>query len=268
MGHSARRGFTLIELVVVVSILLVLAALLLSGVQKVREVAIRTIEDNNLHQLGIAVINFHSQKGEMPRSLFRDQQTDNGTGSGASSFFHLRPFMEQDRAPVTAVLPLLSSPFDPRSETRSPAGYGLTSYAFVEGVDFNDGRGIVTYSQKVRSYQITDGASTTVMIGPRPPAADLGWGWWGFSPFDTHLGTGNTARVYFQGSLGPCPQGQARFAPGNLDNVCDFHHFWSPYVKGGTFAMGDGSIRFFEYSASSLLLQLATRSGKEHVLLE
>ena len=68
--HVKRRrvslGFTLVEMLVVISIIVVLAGLLLPAVQAAREAARRAQCSNNLRQLGIAIRDFESSKQMLP----------------------------------------------------------------------------------------------------------------------------------------------------------------------------------------------------------
>lgn len=216
-------------------------------------------------------------------------------GYAASGFSRILPYMEQgvgtktfnaasgvkeiDGPSASQAVAMFTCSADPRSggfiaptsATGESVPFGLNSYAGVEGPAFSYqtigiALGMFTHDTRVKFDDVRDGLSNTLMIGERPPSADLSYGWWASSPVDTYCGTANTVRWF--GSSGPpgntpCPNGQARFSQGNVTNNCDHHHFWSMHTGGGNWLLGDGSVRFFTYSSAATIISMSTRAGGE-----
>ncbi len=113
---------------------------------------------------------------------------------------------------------------------------------------------------------VTDGLSNTVLVGERPPFPRDAWGAWAYEHLDSTLGIANTFFVYSRNDADGtrCPVGPQYFQPGNQNNPCDMHHFWSNHSGGGNWLVGDGSVRFMTYAAGPVVLvQMATKAGGE-----
>jgi prepilin-type processing-associated H-X9-DG protein len=108
---------------------------------------------------------------------------------------------------------------------------------------------------------VTDGTSSTVMVGERPPAASTTWGWWTWGPYDASLAVRNSVDDP-HGTACPLPQ---TCSPGQANRECDALHSWSQHPNGANWLFADGGARFLSYSAAPLLPKLATRSGGEVV---
>src|SRR5262249_36416347 len=147
--RSSRRAYGLFQLVVVLAFLLLLLAMLLPAVQKVRQAAARMQSQNNLKQIAISIHAYHDANAVFPPGV------DDKNFSGV---MYLLPYLEannlyanldktaspDDKGNATVratVVKLFLSPLD--EGTQPDAKAGPTNYFLIAGtkapLEDNDG---------------------------------------------------------------------------------------------------------------------------------
>lgn len=285
-------AFTLVELLVVISIIGILMGLLLPAVLAVRESSRRLSCSNQMKQLTLSLHNFESAKKQLPSGVSLSSEPKRRTW-----LFDLLPYLEQEAVyrqgiqefasqpdplmhiTFPTLIAALQCPSDPASgrQTRSPDPYGpsmiaTTNYLGVNGLRGHDKSGVFFADSNTRFRDITDGLANTLLFGERPPSLDFRYGWWysgygfdGVGTADFVLGLeeqlSNPLTAYHLTECSPSPY---TFQAGRRAQ-CDCLHFWSYHSGGGHFAYCDGSVRFISYSQSDILSLQATKDRGESV---
>lgn len=192
-------GFTLVELLVVITIIGILIALLLPAVQSAREAARRAQCVNGMKQLGLALIHYHDMAQCFPAY---NQFSGNGTGDyqGYGCFIRILPFLEETALyeevkrrsrnfydPITTSIDGYVNHIDRRrpaflcpSDRPHPGYYGNSNYAVCMGSNIgwdsmftvpvtsasvaSGENGMFRMYAPVKVSDVTDGTSNTIMI--------------------------------------------------------------------------------------------------------
>ena len=187
MGKRKRlKGFTLVELLVVITIIGILIALLLPAVQAAREAARRAQCSNHLKQIALAVHNYHDVHRAFPDGG-KNEVDSPATGTNCCAPYNrgewswpyqILPFMEQkpvyDNPSDTVVYrTMISTYYCPTR--RPPRLYGNVAkidYAACAGSTGNDGVLVRRGLPGIDFASVRDGTSNTILAGDKQLAPD------------------------------------------------------------------------------------------------
>ncbi|MBI3866851.1 MAG: DUF1559 domain-containing protein [Planctomycetia bacterium] len=242
-----NRGFTFVELLVVMSVGTVALALVAPGILQARAQARANACKNSLKQIGLALHNYHAAFGTLPPGwVARDVEPATGPCFGWQCF--LLPFVEQ--APLYNRLKFGATPVpgnadlqtrvvlfrcpDDTSEDLNPVRdqFGTSNYSGNYGSAALPGsvkaaskaNGIFFWNSKIGFRDITDGTSNVFAVGERCIASAAGI-WVGVRS-NQNAGDGVTACSH-----------ETR-----LNTVID--SFSSRHAEGAHFLFCDGQVRF------------------------
>jgi prepilin-type N-terminal cleavage/methylation domain-containing protein/prepilin-type processing-associated H-X9-DG protein len=263
-----RRGFTLLELIVAISVVAMLTAILLPAVQQAREAA-RLIQcKNNLRQMGIALSVYHDSHRCFPGGSLDGwswiaeilPEVDQANLKSDLNFrLELEEAMQtgQNVGQTDAVLNTLLCPSDPNGGsifTATEFGgtrFAHTNYLGTESSVPAKENGMFDLQYCIRMRDVVDGTSQTLFVGERGVDRvdnKIGqFGWWTLgAPYETVMSVAGGMES------------------GPTIGVQSIQTWWGYHPNGVPFCFVDGSVHFLNNSMDpSVFLALGTRSGGE-----
>lgn len=277
----SRAGFTLIEVLVVIAIIGLLVALLLPAVQAARESARRIQCSNNLHQVAIALAQYHQIQSCFPSSVVGT----NGTAPLHTWMVMILPQLEQRAmfdaynfsvrfvdTPNTTIVALPVATYlcpSAASPTVSADGFAANNYAVSSGTVPAQTEGVMFPGSSVQIAEIRDGTSQTIAIG-EIYYDNLGWARGSAAGADGG-GGGGAGAAFARGvsrwwqCASPCAIPGFNPRPSNCNNDCEQRfQFSSNHPGGAMFGFADSHVQYLSQTMDvKLFRSLITRSGGE-----
>jgi prepilin-type N-terminal cleavage/methylation domain-containing protein/prepilin-type processing-associated H-X9-DG protein len=273
--RPAEFGVTLIELLVVVAIIGVLVALLLPAVQTARESARRSQCQNNLHQIGVALHNYHDAYRSFPIGCIEKRTRRKPAARQLAWSASLLPYLEQtalweqtdfdaaydsveNAAAAATIVPVFLCPSTARLargregslvSNPGPAGgadrlRAAIDYGGIYGAQpvLPTDNGVLLYDRAVTLSDVTDGAAYTLAV-----AEDTGRGWADYGSMD-----------------GEWINGENIFDVSGKVNAEQNNDIWSNHPGGAMVLWCDGSATFLSSGTDEAVVVAAcTRGGQE-----
>jgi prepilin-type processing-associated H-X9-DG protein len=191
----ARSAFTLIELLVVIAIVMLLLALMLPAIQRVRGAADALRCKSNLRQIGIACHHYHNDNRRFPPGGIEWRPPGNTTRRQLAWSAFLLPYLEQDNlnkqinfnqpfdhpvnAPAAALVVQIYLCPSSRRESPKVQGRGACDYGGIYGERITSPnsppKGVMLYDRAIRIGEVFDGTSHTLMISEDSGYLDGQW---------------------------------------------------------------------------------------------
>ncbi len=286
----SRSGVSLIELLVVIAIIVLLIALLMPAIQRVRAAVDRMICGSNLRQMAIAAHHYHLDYGRFPAAAVV-------VPSPRMWVVDLLPYIEENNLyhryrydlswddpgnqPMVAKhIPLMVCPsatgVNSRGNRINGVEYGLCDYSPIADVDHRliatgllapwngNPLGVMSAEQGARIAEVCDGVSNTILIAEvagRPES----WIKGRFAGFTEVAGWATYNGVTPINLDGTSEDGTTLYGPCAI-NCNNIHEVYGFHVVGANVVFADGSVHFLKQTINiKVMAALVTRDGGEVV---